>query len=358
MKVDNKLLNTKLPGIIYKFEPKNFNHLSFEEKQNLSIEFANLIANIFNVKNCNICFVGKEVLNNDGALFSFNDNKIYLNKEIFNRNVDTFDIAILLDNIIHETIHYCQKENLFFLEHLKNPLPIPYKTLQPHEIEAYELSSKILNECKKYLNNDLEYAIEYINQYKISLKDKHLNDLKERGYNTSKFSINNQIKLLIPFYENIFIIQNFEENNKLTLNFNKSNQNINAAYINDNDLIGTIKINNNGEINKLQFSIIKNICFINEIIKEDKQQFLQPVSFECKCQLINILNKIIEIGNINNFFKCKKYKINPISIVENKKEYDNFIKEVKNGNIKLAKNVSLISENEIENNIFKINNDR
>ena len=133
------------------------------------------------------------------------------------------------------------------------------------------------------------------------------------------------------------------------------NQHIDAISMNDNGICGILSVNDIDGINKLHFTIKNDICFINEIIKiENKNKKFMPVSNQNKEILISNLNKIINIGNEINFFNCKKYLINPISIVDDKEIHDKFIDDIKNGKIKssnLFKNV--ISEKQIKNNVFK-----
>ncbi len=156
MEIDKFVLNKNLDEIISNFTPLNFNKLSVDERKNSIKSLSNLVAASLNINidTNKILFVEKEKLFGSGALFNFKNETLLFDKNILYNKLGNADLISALDNITHETIHYCQKQHNLFLEHLETPLSPPYDLLQPHEIEAHNLTNKFLNEYEKFLNNE------------------------------------------------------------------------------------------------------------------------------------------------------------------------------------------------------------
>lgn len=351
MDINFDFLNKNLAKTIKNFVPKLYNNLTIEEKQNTICNFSKMICNCFNTKNTvnPIVFVNNHSFSS-AAAFSFYDNNILFKNSFLNNNLNGLSIVTMLDNIIHETVHFCQKENNLFLEDLELTLHYPYNLLQRHEINAYELTDKILLECRKYLPEYLNEEFDAVSMQREFFKEDALSDLKNRGYGASEIEINNQIESMKPFSKNINKIKKFSEEGKLDLKTNKENENINAKFIN-NELFGIIKIHEEDSANKMLFTIVDDVCYINDLYLEDENQILRPTSRHNKEKLLDILNKIIIFGNENEIFECEEIKINPISIVEDKDSYDKFVEEVENFDIELSVD-SKISEEQIGNDIF------
>ncbi len=357
MEINNKIIVNEFPKISEGFKLEYFNNLSITDKKELLLNLSKITANCLGgeINSNNISFVDKEEIEIGGASFSFNENLIRINKGLLNEKLNFNNFSILLEYIVHETVHFCQKQKGVFLEHLSNPLPVPYRTSQPHELDAYNTSEKIFDLISEFLDNDLQIVINDLKNTRSIYKDLELLDLMKRHYSQKLEDIQNQIQQMLPFYKNVNEIDKLQEEHKLDIKIKMLNQHIDAISMNDNGICGILSVNDIDGINKLHFTIKNDICFINEIIKiENKNKKFMPVSNQNKEILISNLNKIINIGNEINFFNCKKYLINPISIVDDKEIHDKFIDDIKNGKIKssnLFKNV--ISEKQIKNNVFK-----
>lgn len=357
MEIDNKFIISEFLKISKYFNTNNFNVLSNIEKENLLLTLSKITANCLHstIDTNNLTFVKENEIGIGGASFSYNENLIRINKNLFENKIDATALAYLMDYVIHETIHYCQKQNGLFLEHLSNPLPIPYRTSQPHELDAYNTSEKFLNEISKYIDNELREQINKLKDAKNFVRNLELLDLMKRHYSQNPEDVQNQIQQMLSFYKNVNTIDKLQEEHKLDIKIKMLNQHIDAISMNDNGICGILSVNDIDGINKLHFTIKNDICFINEIVKiENKSKKFISVSNQNKEILISNLNKIIDIGNKINFFNCKEYLINPISIVDNKETHDKFINDVKNRKIKkinLFKNI--IPEKQIKNNIFK-----
>ena len=355
MKINEALFNNKMIDILKKFEPTNFNILTQTQKEELVLNLMKITANCLNVSSSpnQVIFKDSKELGMCGALFNCDKNIIFLNKELFNKNFNFSNIAMLIDNVIHETVHFCQNESGLFNKHLKTPLPQPYNVFQPHEEDAYTTTRNFLlmslNHLSKELNKSLELMCGSYDYLKSASKD----NMAIRGYETDEEIINQQIEKMIPFYEEIYKIDEMEDNHQLDIKIKMFNQNIDAISSNNNGITGILNIKKYDGNNKLHFTIKNNICFINNIVKIEKDNSLKSVSEQDKEKLINIIKKIINVGNDIEFFNCNEFIINPISVVDTKYDYDKFIENVKNNSIKISENFIDISTKQIKQNIFK-----
>ena len=359
MIINKCYLDENLPNIIKNFEVQNFNKLSIENKKELINELSKLVCNTLNTKIDinNISFINKTELNSAGALFRFYKNDILLNIDFLNKKLNELAIACLVDNVIHETIHYCQKQNDLYIEDLKLTLPFPYNILQNHETNAYAFTTEILKNCKLYLSTELNNSIDSVIELIGQIHDNCINDLAKRNYSTNQEDILKQIEEVRPFSKNISKIQELKDSEKLLQKTIKNSQSIEMSYLNNNEIAGIISINEPNGINRLQFTILNNTCFINDISKLHAIYGPISVSKLNKRNLIDILNKIIEVGNKEKRLDCYKLVINPISFTDNKKEYDNFISDIINEKVKANIFNNNITVNQIKQDIFN-NNER
>ena len=357
MEIDEKIITDEFSKISKNFETKKFNKLSILDKEKLLLDLAKITANCLHSKiNIDsILFVDEKEIGIGAASFSFHENLIRINKDIFKNEIDVVTLSFLMDYVTHETVHFCQKQNGIFLEHLSAPIPSPYRTSQPHEIDAYNTSEKILNEFTKYLDNEINAEINNLSDSRRFYANIDLLDLMERHYSKEPDDIQTQIQQMLPFYKNVNTIDKLNEEHKLDIKIKMLNQHIDAISMNDNGICGILSVDDVNGKNKLHFTIKDDICFINEIIKvRNKDNKFMPVSNQNKEILISNLNKIINIGNDIGFFNCNEYRVNPISIVDKKEVHDKFVEDIKNNNIKTSgifKNV--ISEEQIEKTMLK-----
>ena len=174
---------------MYKFIPSNYNNLSATERRDLILKLSNAVACSLNAKmDLNkILFIDNSEFERSKALFNFNNSTILLNKDLLNITTNDIDIISALDNITHETIHYCQKYHKLHLKHLETPLIFPYDLLQPHEVEAYALTDDFLEKYRKYLSEKLSELVDVIKNIKTGLKDKCINNLEKRTILVTKY---------------------------------------------------------------------------------------------------------------------------------------------------------------------------
>lgn len=359
MNIDKNILNKYLPNIITQFETENFNLLSIENKKKLINDLSSIICTSLNTKfNVDtISFVEKEKIEPNNAAFRFYENDILLNQDLLKENLDIFSIACLVNNTIHETIHYCQKQNNLYLDDLQLTLPFPYNRLQEHEMNAYNFTSEILQFCKTYMSFEFNSTINEIIHFIERMHNNCINDLSKRKYNIDAENIAIQIQTIKPFAKNINKIQELKDTGQLIKKCQKMNQFIELNCVTNNKIFGLISIDCGNNVDRLHFVIVKNECIINDISKLDINQGPLPVSDKNKNKLIDILNKIIKVGNENNFFNCDKIIINPISVVDTKDEYDAFVKKVEKNTIKTSF-LNNISERQIKIDIFSNIDDR
>lgn len=349
---DNISINEDLKKMIIKFLPDNFNKLSENNKKSLIHQICNYICKELN---CTIDI--SNIIFNDNieknAYFSFHDDKILLNKSIITQNKDEFDFVGFLDNIIHETIHYCQKQNGLYLNDLTTPLPQPYYLFQQHEQDAYDSTYNILCKLKPIFSKLIQGIIDSTEQINSINKNNAIADLTNRKYFTNENDIQAQINTILPFYKKIHTTDDLKENEDLTIKLKKGNSETYIAQV-DDKFYGIISIKNpiKNNKNKLYFTIEKNICFINGLYNLTTENDLIEINYNDKIKLINILNKILEVGNKNNFINCDQIEIVPISLTDKKQEYEQLINDIKTGKIKSPFSIGLISKKQIEKNIF------
>ena len=355
MEINETLFNDKMINVFKKFESINFNTLTQSKKEELVINLMKITANCLDINSFpdKVVFTDSKELGMRGALFDCNKNIILLNKELFNKRFNPSDIAMLIDNAIHETVHFCQNESKIFIKYLKTPLPQPYNVFQPHENDAYTTTKNFLLMSLKYLSKELNKPLGLMCDSYDYLKTASKDNIAKRGYETNENIINKQVEEMIPFYGEVYKIDEMNENHQLDIKIKMFNQNIDAISLDDNGITGILNVKKHDCDNKLHFTIKDNICFINNIVKIEKDNRLKAVSTQDKEKLIIILNKIISVGNNVGFFNCKDFIINPISVVDTKKEYDNFIENVKNNLIEISEKITDISEKQIEKKMFK-----
>ena len=356
MKLDKNTLNEEFSKISTKFNPIFFKTLTLKEKKELFITLSEITANAFDVKldKNKILFVSAKEIGIGNASFNFHDNTIRINENLMKDKFNIYNFTSLIDSVVHETVHYCQKQRKFLIENLSTPLPQPYRMFQAHEVNAYDFAEEILNEFSKYFDDgfaSILNSVQYARQY---LVDKNRLKISERGYGDTDKDIEMQMSQMLPFYKNVNTVDKLNEEHKLDIKIKMFNQHIDAISMNGNGICGILSANDIDGKNKLHFTIKDDVCFINEIIKvENKNGKFAPVSNQNKEILISNLNKIIDVGNNIEFFNCKEYLINPISIVDNKEVHDKFVDDVQNGKIKISGLFKKsISEEKIKKDIF------
>ena len=79
----------------------------------------------------------------------------------------------------------------------------------------------------------------------------------------------------MPFYKNVAITEKLDEDHKLDIKISKLNQHIDAIFMNDEGIFGKLSIYDINGINKLNFTIKNNICYINEIVKLNSNKLIK-----------------------------------------------------------------------------------
>ncbi len=351
MIINKNVLINEFSKISKNFELTYFNSLSIDDKKELLLNLAKITANCLNsiIDVNNILFVNKNDIGIGGASFSFNENLIRIDKGLIENKIDSINFLRLLDNVIHETVHYSQKQNKLFLEHLSVPLPVPYRTSQPHELDAYDTSGKILDEISRFLDNELCRQINELKNMKNFVNNLEALDLMTRHYSKEPEDIEKQIQEMLPFYKNVETTEKLDEEGKLDIKISKFNQHIDAIFMNDEGIFGKLRIKDIDGVNKLNFTIKDDTCFINEIVKITNNNIYKPVTRQNKEKLVSLLSNIINVANKIELCNCIKYETNPVSIVDMKEDHDKFIEDVINGNIEISGIFKkVISEKQIE----------
>ena len=116
MEIDEKIITDEFPKISKNFETKKFNKLSILDKENLLLDLAKITANCLHSKiNIdNILFVDEKEIGIGAASFSFHENLIRINKDVFKNEINVVALSFLMDYVTHETVHFCQKQNGIF----------------------------------------------------------------------------------------------------------------------------------------------------------------------------------------------------------------------------------------------------
>ena len=173
MVINNTFLDDNLPDTLKHFITSKYNNLTPDKRKELILKLADTVC-----KSCNVAFSQNDVffinnsfLSDTGALFDYNKNLIFLNEDFLNKNLKDYEMAIFLDHIIHESIHYCQKQKLLFIEDLKLTLPFPYDLLQQNEVDAYSISDEILMKYKHSLGISLSKELENISDFKDKMRN-------------------------------------------------------------------------------------------------------------------------------------------------------------------------------------------
>ena len=116
MEINEQIINDELPKIVKNFNIENFNKYLLTDKQEFLIKIAKIAAKCLNCKieSNKFLFVSAKEINSGGASFSFYENLIRLNKDLLTNKIDNIELSILIDNAVHETVHFCQKQKELF----------------------------------------------------------------------------------------------------------------------------------------------------------------------------------------------------------------------------------------------------
>lgn len=139
-------------------------------------------------------------------------------------------------------------------------------------------------------------------------------------------SIEKQLDLILPFYKDYFNFLDLMDNHlseTSLIEFNKTK----ILIIKDNDnWYCDIAMNTGVGANHLYCNIGKT-CKINEIHNR-KGGYISAIDVNSKKKLMTILNKVINVYNKRHRgTECENIEIMPISLVENKVDYDKFLSE-------------------------------
>lgn len=321
----------KLKLFLSNFNTKYFNIQNEEKKKDLILNLINAMCKQCNVNTItmeNLLFVDKQQIDNSSSQYDPLKIQLKFSNEILIKTpVDEIDIYSFLNNLFHETIHYIQHKQEKYLETLLNPLQsYPYYIFQQHEQDAYNSAIDLLEKSKIFFKDNIINAIiNLIKNNKYNLENNSNKDLINRSYLNDYSSVQKQISQILPFYKDYHKFLELKENKNIEKSI-ISNKNTQITIIKDNDSWHCdIAINKKDEINHL-YCCINDICKISEIHKNTNDDDL-PVSLSEKEELMIILNKIIDIYNERHIDKCSKIEIMPISLFDNRKDYEQFLQQ-------------------------------
>ena len=334
MNPDKQYLNTKIYNIIRQFEPEKFNNFIPKEKYALISELITVVSNSFTttIDPNKILFVNENKFDGQSVLFNSYDNTIIFNEKLLTKKLDDCSIINFLDNIISETIRYCQKQNKLYKDDFNSPVGYPYNIYQIQNIETINLTSDILTDCKKYLSKNLKENIESLVDIKKELKNISIQEITKLGYESSIKDVKAQINGIKPFYARLNEINQFRKDEDLEI-IEYKNIKIEAARI-SKKMYGILSIDDKYETAFLYFSVLNNTCYINELYSIDCKEVIGPVLKKNKLKLVDVLLTIIGLGNKTEKINCTQIKIVPISAVDGKDEYKHFITNIENKKFK------------------------
>lgn len=310
--------------ILENFKGFNYKVLSSDAKKSLITQTIDSICTDVQIPNCMVSF--KDLNDNKLSFYDKNLQCIYISNDLLQRGVNQFDVLAMS---IYETRHH--EQNIKFMDtdtkmgrHLDFYISGPYELYNETERDAYEYTYEQMKSLQSFYR-DKSFDDAY---------EKQIEKLKQKS-NENKKSLNKRLYLnpekeieILGVYDKID--KEIAKNLKQTKpeNFKVSAKNTQYAIKIKKGIkewqakIIDLKTNDN-----INISIDKNTCYITgyENLKEKEKN----ISHQVKKQLNQMLKHVISMYNKENKTQIEELDVVPISLTENKLQYEKYLKQIK-----------------------------